>query len=182
MEAGLTDHIWTLHELIGLLKAPNSIAVYKGAHVQSPAWRYLWVGVRSHRHRDHVADELPRQDGCHHSGFHCALWNWIRHRRGPLAVARMGSRTLLRLTTEHPRCGHHKSLRANHRHGGYRRDDYWSNRRAIRALNSNCNSTSEASLGATGYSRLMRVWRSRGYSRKKPIRFPKRDTIPKPSA
>jgi hypothetical protein len=27
MEAGLTDHVWTLGELIGLLKAPNAIAV-----------------------------------------------------------------------------------------------------------------------------------------------------------
>jgi hypothetical protein len=27
MEAGLADHIWTLDELVGLLEAPNSIAV-----------------------------------------------------------------------------------------------------------------------------------------------------------
>jgi hypothetical protein len=27
MEPGLTDHIWTLRELVGLLEAPKSIAV-----------------------------------------------------------------------------------------------------------------------------------------------------------
>ena len=46
-------------------------------------------------HRNYAADELPRED-CNPRSFHCTVWDWIRDRRGPFALAWLGGRPMLR--------------------------------------------------------------------------------------
>ena len=60
---------------------------------------------------------FPDKKAANHCGVYCAVWDWIRHRRDPLAFSRMDGGALLSFAIEHPRCHHHKSLWADYRYG-----------------------------------------------------------------